>query len=1283
MKKIASHLIMILMVILIAMPTTVMAQGAPKAPQAPDATLTFTILHTNDFHGQLEAAGSNPGISRVSKVINDVRTAVGAAKVLVIDAGDEMQGSLLSNLQKGEPTIAAFNQIGYDAATFGNHEFDWGQTVLQDRVTQATHPYLAANLAVKTGPDCSSAGWTKPAFVDNPYIIKTITDGVNSVKVGIIGVTSQETPYITIASATEGVCFKDPAESIIHYYDEMKTNGAKIIVVVSHIGYTDGGYGYGVQVYGDQTLATKLNTAGKPVNLIIGGHSHTNLATATTVGTTKIVQAHYNGRRVGRADVSYDTGTQAVTINWAPIAVPTSGAGDPAMDTLVTSYSSDPAYQAKITQVVGWSNIDMVRDYNGESTISNMVQDAVYGFMNQTPATEVDMVFNNAGGIRADIVGANHPFAVTYGATFNVLPFGNQTIRGDMTGAAIEELLNQSATLFKGALQVAGLKYKFYRYQKPHPVGGSNTIWAWGAFDIMVWNKTTLAWEPLEINKTYKIATNEFLAPAGQDGFTPFKKVTNITYHGDMLDQVNDWLTTNHGTEATAYDAALDGRIVRDGNDAGGSIVPLTILHHNDSHGRLLPSGSYPGLTNLATVIKAERQLNPDRTLLLNAGDVIQGDAMMYYYRTAPSGFAANGDPLPVALQTHPLIAAFNDLNYDAMTLGNHEFNFGGTVFSGIFSQAAFPVLQANISDDGAYGLAAGNVEPSVVKTVGAENITVAILGIGNHRVPNYELPSNIAGLHFLNPITTAESLAPGLKAANDVVIALTHIGFTTNPNSSEVDENVDTNLAAQVTGIDAIVGGHSHTSPAPGLSYSAPSPYLWLPTFVGSPDNTPVIIGQANRYNDTLGEIVLGLRAKSGGGYEVVARAGKYVSVTTAIAQDPAIKDIIDPYQTQFAAYNAQVVGSTTVPIDTNAAFTAETNGANMQADASMFELNKNNIYPDFHLSGAMTNKLVAATATITNPVQMTIADLFSAMPYENSLVTMSLNGPQLKRILERAYRNYFFYKYVPGWGGYSHYTTCMLDINSGGNIKYSETTPAYPDGNNVISLTFDDGAKSVDFGDADTYYLVSTVNYLAAGSCNFNDGGVSLWPVDQIVNDTQYYVRDAVIDYMQDQGTVSPAIEGRLTFVTPTNVSLAPVTGGVFKYVGTNTKEISFSVPNQTFSGPTTLAYTMLPEPTFGSFFFAGDAFNLVAYGADNKPISTLARPITVFVQYRDADIVGLDEMSLRLDYWNGTAWVDAACGTYTRMPSINYFSVPICHLSRFVVTGSKMYFLPQMFK
>ena len=115
------------------------------------------------------------------------------------------------------------------------------------------------------------------------------------------------------------------------------------------------------------------------------------------------------------------------------------------------------------------------------------------------------------------------------------------------------------------------------------------------------------------------------------------------------------------------------------------------------------------------------------------------------------------------ALQTHPLIAALNAMGYDAMTLGNHEFNFGSDdLQERPRRRPTSRSCGANVTDDGRYGLAAqvGGVEPYVEKTVGPEGIKVAILGISNHRVPNYELPSNIPGLTFTDPIAKAQELS-------------------------------------------------------------------------------------------------------------------------------------------------------------------------------------------------------------------------------------------------------------------------------------------------------------------------------------------------------------------------------------------------------------------------------------------------------------------------------------------------------------------------------------------
>jgi 2',3'-cyclic-nucleotide 2'-phosphodiesterase (5'-nucleotidase family) len=139
-------------------------------PAAAPAQVSFTVLHTNDFHGQLEPAGANPGAARVAAVINGVRTTVGAGNVLLVDAGDAMQGSLLSNLYKGEPTVAYFRTIWYQAAALGNHEFDWGQQVLAQRAAQASYTYLAANVVSGT---CDPANWTSPPFA-TPYQILSV-----------------------------------------------------------------------------------------------------------------------------------------------------------------------------------------------------------------------------------------------------------------------------------------------------------------------------------------------------------------------------------------------------------------------------------------------------------------------------------------------------------------------------------------------------------------------------------------------------------------------------------------------------------------------------------------------------------------------------------------------------------------------------------------------------------------------------------------------------------------------------------------------------------------------------------------------------------------------------------------------------------------------------------------------------------------------------------------------------------------------------------------------------
>jgi 2',3'-cyclic-nucleotide 2'-phosphodiesterase (5'-nucleotidase family) len=198
---------------LVGLAVPIVTASGPAEAAGP---ITFTIVHTNDFHGNLEPSGSNPGAARTAQKIADVRAAVGDENLLVLDAGDIMQGSLLSNLQDGLPTIDYYRTIGYDAATLGNHEFDWGQAVLGDRIAQAEAPATAdetpmqmvvANITKQVAGSCAGA-W-EPFNPDvAPFEVFTVGTGDATVRVGVIGVGSVETPYITIAEATAGLCFR-------------------------------------------------------------------------------------------------------------------------------------------------------------------------------------------------------------------------------------------------------------------------------------------------------------------------------------------------------------------------------------------------------------------------------------------------------------------------------------------------------------------------------------------------------------------------------------------------------------------------------------------------------------------------------------------------------------------------------------------------------------------------------------------------------------------------------------------------------------------------------------------------------------------------------------------------------------------------------------------------------------------------------------------------------------------------------------------------------------------
>ncbi len=372
----------------------------------------------------------------------------------------------------------------------------------------------------------------------------------------------------------------------------------------------------------------------------------------------------------------------------------------------------------------------------------------------------------------------------------------------------------------------------------------------------------------------------------------------------------------------------------------------------------------------------------------------------------------------------------------------------------------------------------------------------VGVIGVTTPETVSITKPAATAGLCFKDPAEAILHYYESLSGAADVMIVLSHNGYADGGYGYGLPIYGDQTLANRLNQsgkpVHLIIGGHSHTDPSRQTTTSGSVEYL--PTIVAGPGNTPVAVAQAYRYNTYLGEVVLGFKPKPGGGFQVVSRTGRYLAVSSGTPEDVDIVNLGAPYRSRLDGYLVQAIGQTSVPLDALKGFTEETNGANLEADASMDKLRWLGTAVDFHLSGALANRQVAAAASSASPVTLTVADAFTLMPSEYSLVVVRVNGPQLKAILERSYRNYYYYKYIPGYGGYTYSSACMLDISRGGRIVYRDTYPNLPNGNNVLGLFFQDtGGQEhrVDFNDATATYRVSTLDYLAAGGCNFNDNG------------------------------------------------------------------------------------------------------------------------------------------------------------------------------------------------
>ncbi len=462
----------------------------------------LTILHTNDHHGHFLKFNPYPvtdvgGLAAQSTLINIVRAEAEeqGGHVLVLSAGDVNTGIPESDMLDAEPDFRLMSAIGYDAMTPGNHEFDNPREVLLKQKAWAGFPFLSANI-VKKGTD-------EPLF--EPYIIKEF----GGLKVAIFGLTTEETPILTLPEYTADLEFKNVIETAKTLVPKLREQ-ADIVIALTHLGFFEQSGG-GYRSAGDVKLAQDA----PGIDVIIGGHSHTELKEAQLVNNTLIVQAGEWSEYVGRLDLKIDTSAEHAIIETRFRLIPVNMKKRVKFNEkfyyqfLDTGYVEDQELLDKVTpfaeqaaklldQPIGETSVLLVGAKESvrveETNLANLVTDAMRA------KTGADIALQNAGGIRADIA----PGEITYRDILTVQPFGNTLVLLDMTGQQILDTLTYAATIEAGNgafLQVSGLKWT-------NNQGKPETILAGG--------------QPLDLQKTYKVVTNNFMASGG-DGYKMLK----------------------------------------------------------------------------------------------------------------------------------------------------------------------------------------------------------------------------------------------------------------------------------------------------------------------------------------------------------------------------------------------------------------------------------------------------------------------------------------------------------------------------------------------------------------------------------------------------------------------------------------------------------------------------------------------------------------------------------------------------------------------------------------
>ncbi len=473
------------------------------------------IFYTNDAHCNIDGELGYPALSALKQVELDVGN-----KVVLVDAGDAVQGAPVGSLSDGEYIVDIMNYVGYDMAIPGNHEFDYGMDQLMKLADMADYPYICENLV--------SLEDNKTVF--EPYYMTEFGDTT----LAFVGVC---TPF-TYTSSTPAYFQNDKGEYIYSFnggdafynsvqnaIDSAKADGADMVIAVTHLGV-----GEALSPY----TSTEMIENVSGLDAVIDGHSHSvieeQICKDKDGEDVVLTSTGSKFENIGRMEITPEGEIDTYLVSSIDLSIAEESVKEAYNKTSAYIESIKASYNEKLEQVVAKTEVDLTtldpdivptehvsnrRIRSGETNLGDFCADA-YRIL-----TDADIAFVNGGGIRADIKAGD----VTYGDIINVHPFGNLICTSKVTGQQIKDALELGAMDYPGEsggfIQVSGLTYEI-----DSSVPSSVVLDEYGGFsevegeyrvkNIMVGS------EPLDLNKSYILAGHNYMLKQQGSGFTMF-----------------------------------------------------------------------------------------------------------------------------------------------------------------------------------------------------------------------------------------------------------------------------------------------------------------------------------------------------------------------------------------------------------------------------------------------------------------------------------------------------------------------------------------------------------------------------------------------------------------------------------------------------------------------------------------------------------------------------------------------------------------------------------------